>query len=159
MSNSSELSSHELNRAIANLLGFQVERGAKDELINPIISRWEWVFYSSVPNGDEPRTWLGSVMAETEDEAWKEGWMGELRWLPNWAEDANAALTLCADIGWKWKSGQTVRNAWRVELAYEGIDWQAEFQCVDGVDYFGARGSTAAEALARLALAALRKEM
>ena len=149
-----ELSGYKLNRAIADLLGFQIEQGAKDDLINPIIQRWEWILYSSAPNEDEPRTWLGSVMAETEEQAWREGWDGDLHWLPDWAHDANAALELC------------LREIQRLEsVLIEHCELNPCY--VASIMYdtaCGARerlsqaGVTPAEALARLALVILREK-
>lgn len=98
---------------------------------------------------------LGTRLAYTLNEAWLfafECQSGHPPLLPSWAENTDDALNLCLEIGWE-------PRAWRLQLAFDEFDWQAEFVFVSlpnySKDYIAEIGSTPAEALARLALSAL----
>lgn len=135
-----ELSGDALNRAIAEALDFHVRCREINHLLYPAFDQSRWTFYQ----GD---TWLGDVTAETEDEAWHERWK---KGLPDWAHDVRVALMLCERL--------REEKGWRLVLCTDGADWTAELQFVPGMFYMAESGAMPAEALARLALTALRRE-
>lgn len=95
---------------------------------------------------------IGTVFAHSEDGAWHGAWEPSQDCcntpLPDWSRDVKAALNLCVEIG--------CLHDWRLELSFDELGWQAAFEFVKDLDRIQETGNTAAEALARLALAGLR---
>jgi hypothetical protein len=139
-----ELSGHELNRAIAEALGWAISFGPDCASRNVR----EWVFQDK----------FGHVFGKVscgieEDESWRMAQAYDI--VPDWANDAEAALELCYQ--WTVEHDQGVMISPEEDENYRAV-FMTKYRegWFDDISIGEHSGTTLAEALARLALAALK---